>query len=318
MTQEQQSKLVVLPSKFSSQHLGLNSELYEEIVSAVTDVIHCAWAVNFRLRLSSFEQDCISGTRNLMDLALEAKQAAPASFNFCSSVSTVANTPGTEIPEALPLDLSYAQEMGYAQSKLVMENLIIKAAKQTNLQARVLRIGQIIGDTQHGIWNGSEAIPLMLQSATTIGALPCLDENPHWLPVDVVGDAVIESSLSSAAGPGVYNIVNQHSFHWTRDLLPLLHQAGLVFEEVTQQEWVQRLRVSNQDPVANPPIKLVDFFASKYDNSKPRKSAQWKTDKARAASCSLEASEVVNLDIVTKMVDFFIKRCWTTSKEYSG
>jgi hypothetical protein len=42
-----------------------------------------------------------------------------------------------------------------------------------------------------------------------------------------------------------------------------LRTAGLEFDEVEPKEWVRRLRESDQDPEANPPIKLVEFFASK-------------------------------------------------------
>ena len=66
--------------------------------------------------------------------------------------------------------------MGYARSKLVTETIIKFAVEQTGLTAKVLRIGQIVGDTQKGIWNSTEAISLMIQSATIMGALPALDE----------------------------------------------------------------------------------------------------------------------------------------------
>src|SRR5699024_9286779 len=43
--------------------------------------------------------------------------------------------------------LGYAQGMGYAQSKLVGENLSAAAKRQTGIRARVLRVGQVMGDT---------------------------------------------------------------------------------------------------------------------------------------------------------------------------
>lgn len=66
--------------------------------------------------------------------------------------------------------------MGYARSKLVAERIIKAAAEKTGMVARILRIGQIIGDSEFGIWNTTEAIPLMIQSAVTLGVLPDLDE----------------------------------------------------------------------------------------------------------------------------------------------
>jgi thioester reductase-like protein len=117
------SKIVALPSDFSDAHLGLDESDYGEISGSITHLIHLAWSVNFNKALESFEADCIAGAKNLMNLCLSAKRPEPASFNFCSSVSVTAATPGNVVPEALPESLSYAQNMGYAQSKLVTEHL---------------------------------------------------------------------------------------------------------------------------------------------------------------------------------------------------
>ncbi|KAJ9257377.1 hypothetical protein DTO207G8_2131 [Paecilomyces variotii] len=303
------SKLIAVPSELSKPTLGLDETTYNILTSEITDLIHCAWSVNFNLNLGSFEKDSIAGIKNLIDLCLKAQRPAPASFNFCSSVSTVTNTASEYVPEALPEKLSYAQDMGYAQSKLVAENICVKAAEQTGIRGRVLRIGQVIGDTQHGIWNPTEAIPLILQSATTIGALPRIDESPFWLPVDVVADTIIDITFSTMDS-GVSNIINPQSFHWTRDLLPFLHRAGLEFEELEQREWIQRLRTSNPDPAQNPPIKLVEFFASKYDTDQPRRTMKWHTQRARKYSPSLGKAKKLDQEAVDKMIAYF-RSCWS-------
>jgi thioester reductase-like protein len=304
-------KIVALPSDLGMSSLGLNPEMYNEIASNITGLIHCAWSVNFNLGLGSFEADCIAGAHNLMALCLKAERPEPATFNFCSSVSAVARTKGGFVPEALPESLDYAQEMGYAQSKLVTEHICVAAAEKYGIKSRVLRIGQVIADTVHGIWNATEAIPLMMQAALTIGAVPKLDESPLWLPVDTVASSVTDISLGTS-GAGVMNIVNHQAFHWTRDLLPALRQAGLDFEELGQREWIDALRKSNPDPVANPPIKLVEFFAGKYDNDLPRTGMTYDTSYARFLSPSLAAAPVLDQRMVDKFVAHFLVTSWAT------
>jgi len=307
---DQISKIVSLPSTFGEAQLGLDAETYDSISSKITGVIHCAWSVNFNYGLSSFEKDCIAGVRNLINLCLSSKLSTSPSFNFCSSVSTVVGTPSGPIPEELPTQLSYAQEMGYARSKLVAEHICMNAARQTNLRSRVLRVGQISGDTKFGVWNATEAIPLMLQSATTIGALPTLDESPAWLPVDTVAQTCIELMNSNTLDSHVLNVVNHNTFHWTRDLLPFLRKAGLKFEEVPQREWIKRLRASNPDPVANPPIKLVEFFAGKYDNDRAKGRMIFENGVARRFSGTLDATAAIAEDAVGKFVEYFREECW--------
>lgn len=109
------------------------------------------------------------------------------------------------------------------------------------------------------------------------------------------------------------NIVNDKNFHWTRDLLPLLREAGLQFETVPQQEWIRRLRASEADPVKNPPIKLVDFFASKYDNNKPRRSLAHATSRAQGYSPSLQNAGIIGSEIVGKIVSQLEKR-WSAQE----
>ncbi|KAM0327071.1 hypothetical protein ACHAQA_006196 [Verticillium albo-atrum] len=299
-------KIVSLASDLSDSQLGLTGDNYSQLTRSLRSVIHCAWSVNFNMRLSSFEKSNIAGVTNLISLC-QATAGSAATFNFCSSVSTVVRATTVPVPESLP-ELEWAQGMGYAQSKCVAEHLCSRAAER-GVTARVLRVGQIVADTQHGVWNNTEAIPLMLQAAVTVGALPKLRETPSWTPVDVVAQAVSEISLSDA-GSVFTNLTNPRVFDWTADLLPALKTAGLDFEEVEPQEWVRRLRASNPDPTLNPPIKLVDFFASKYDKTEFGPSKAYVTDRACALAPSLARVGVLDQQLVNNFVAHFKATAW--------
>lgn len=226
--------------------------------------------------------------------------------------------------------------MGYARSKLVTETIIGEAVKQTGMMARVLRVGQIVGDTVEGLWNSTEAISLMIRSATTLGALPALeevrmvlstperstnyDQTPSWLPVDIVARAVLElaglDTLTSEASAQnlnsdniVYHVQNPRTFSWTNDLLPALQAAGLGFKVVTQREWVELLRGSEQDPDKNPTIKLLDFFTEKYDNDQPgRQGLVFQTEKTGLRSEAIQNGyDIVGSGLVKKFVDSWRK-----------
>ncbi|KAJ5156597.1 hypothetical protein N7492_009400 [Penicillium capsulatum] len=315
LTPALERKIVPLPADLSDPTtLGLGDEVYTQLRKSVTSVIHCAWSVNFNWALESFEKSCISATRNLLDLCLSVEAPRPASFSFCSSVSTVARTPGNWVPEALPEFLSYAQGMGYAQSKLVTENIVNRPAHQTGMTARVLRAGQIVADTVHGIWNANEAIPMILQTAKTIKALPRLDDVLSWTPVDVMAASIVDLSLSSNAAD-VMNVTNPTLGHWTQQLLPLLRNAGLDFEELPKQAWLQRLRESDQNPEVNPPIKLLEFFASKYDNDNPSRVFLFDTKNARAASPALRCVGGLDTALTSRFIEYFQTECWTKARD---
>ncbi|OKL58807.1 hypothetical protein UA08_05740 [Talaromyces atroroseus] len=311
-------KIVALPADLSNTTcLGLEEGIYHQITKNITAVVHCAWSVNFNWSLESFEKSCILATRNLLDLCLSAQSPYPARFSFCSSVSTVARTPGNWVPETLPESLTYAQDMGYAQSKLVTENIVHRAAHHTGMTARVLRLGQIVADTVHGIWNAQEAIPMILQTAQTTKALPRLDDVLSWTPVDVMASSVIDLTLSDGKNEkttaGIMNVTNKTLNHWTHNLLPLLKQAGLEFEDVPTHEWLDRFKHSNPDPELNPPIKLLEFFVGKYGHNRIGSVLLYDTKRAIAASPSLAKADGLTLDFVCRFVAYFRGECWTGS-----
>ena len=317
------AKFTALPSDLSQPDLGLGQDALDALKSMLTSVIHSAWAVNFTLSVQSFETQHIVGLRHLLDLCLSVPFSRPARLAFISSISAAAGTPSpARIQESLVQDPSHAQNMGYARSKWVAEHIVNAAATATGMEARVLRSGQIVGDSALGKWNHSEAIPLMFRAAVTLGALPALDETPSWLPVDVSARAVLELSGLSSQGTQtagyfarqdpesvVYHVQNPSTARWTEDILPALAAAGLDFEVVNQREWIQRLRDGEKDPVKNPTVKLVDFFAEKYDNGRPgRRGLVFETEVTESRSRAIgEGYDIVGSGLLAKCVESWRK-----------
>lgn len=97
-----------------------------------------------------------------------------------------------------------------------------------------------------------------------------LEQNCSWLPVDTLAATMLDLMVHGSTTTGVWNLQNPKRFHWTRDLLPLLHKAGLDFKPVDTTLWLQRLRAYGDDvpgDVAlheNPAVKLLDYFEETY------------------------------------------------------
>ncbi|SMR52769.1 unnamed protein product [Zymoseptoria tritici ST99CH_1E4] len=279
LTDQEKAKLRAVSSDLSQPDLGLKEADLERLLGSLTCVVHSAWAVNFNLGVRSFEAQHIRGTHNLINLCLRSRLPNPANFFFCSSVSTTSSTPKpATIRETAVEDLSHAQHTGYGRSKLVTEHIVCNAMRQTDIYARVLRVGQLSGDTKTAYWNDTEAIALMVRSALTTGALPSLHERPSWLPVDLCAKAIAEISMSPSVGGDaaepkvdlVYHILNPQTFSFERDLLPALQRCAALppFEIVSTAEWLDRLENSEPDVERNPSMKLVDFWRAKYGNMK--------------------------------------------------
>ena len=314
------AKLHAVPSDLSQQNIGLEDFVLEHLLSSLTSVIHSAWAVNFNLGVRSFEQQHIGGTYNLINLCLRSRLPVPARFFFCSSVSAGSNTPKpASIAEATIEDLS--QTMGYGRSKLVTEHITRNAMRDAGLHSRVLRIGQLGGDTVTAHWNETEAVALMFRSALTTGALPALDERPSWLPVDQCAQAIIDIALdvsnASSEVDLVYHLVNPETFSWKNDLLPALKKQSALpdFEIVSPVDWLHRLETSEQDPEKNPSIKLIDFWKSKYGGDTSQQSEDgglvFETKRTVQDSPSLAlVKDPVSVGLVQRYIETWMKR-WT-------
>lgn len=162
--------------------------------------MHIAWTVNFRLKLPSFAKNNLPGVKTLLDLAVAAPRARCPRFVYCSStasiISATADQPGG-LPEHVTEGPSFASPLGYARSKWVAEQICLEAHRQTALKGRiaVVRVGQLSGDSETGIWNTKEAWPMMLSTARLIGCLPDLGDEPlDWLPVDIAAKAFLEAA----------------------------------------------------------------------------------------------------------------------------
>ncbi|KAG8707500.1 hypothetical protein FRC08_000466 [Ceratobasidium sp. 394] len=115
-------KLALLDADLEDQTLGLEAEVYKEIMSTATAIIHNAWQVNFNLTLQSFEPS-LKGARNLLDLAFRstASSALPR-FLFTSSISAAGfGMPGAHLKEEYVKEEDAANGIGYGQSKFVTE-----------------------------------------------------------------------------------------------------------------------------------------------------------------------------------------------------
>ncbi|KAF7293216.1 L-aminoadipate-semialdehyde dehydrogenase [Mycena chlorophos] len=276
--------------------LGMTPTEYDSIRSEVTDVVHNAWPVNFALSLESFDEH-VGGAINLLNLCLSTPGLAPAKFFFSPSISSRQGGPEDVCPEDFASSPSTAAGTGYARSKWVVEKICQRAAAEKGVSTGVLRIGQMVGDSVNGVWNETEAWPLMLKGAQTIGALPTINEYPSWLPTDhaakAIADIVLLPEVSTTAS--LYHIVNPNTRTSWDDLLDMLRQSGLAFETVDPAMWLERLTSSEPDATKNPVIKLLPFFQMRYGGA-IREPMVFSTEKTILSAPSLRAAPPITLD----------------------
>ena len=194
--------------------------------------------------MRSFVEEHIVGVYNLLNLTLSCSKAVQ--FNFCSSTASVLR-PGRSftIEEKVSSDPVDAGSIGYSRSKWVAEAICAAAATKLPGMVKILRIGQLTGDTKNGVWNVSEAWPLMLSTADALQCLPLIEESLSWLPLDTAATAITDVALQNTLGdqqPHVYHIVNNSSETTWSDLLAWSKETRpMPFDVVTPKVWLDRL-----------------------------------------------------------------------------
>jgi thioester reductase-like protein len=278
---EQLTKVVALNSSLDRPGFGLSLDdsMIEHMLDSVSLIIHTAWPVNFNLPLSEFESH-IQGLYNLIQFSLSVRRLEPAIMMFCSSISTALASPSVVVPEE-PVSLSCAL-VGYGQSKVAGEH-IVSHARRSGARSYSLRIGQVSGHSKKGLWNDSEALPLLIRSALTLGALPDLSQSCSWLPVDKLASTIIElarscavlseyrdsaiasSSAARYVDDSIFNLCNPREFAWS-SVLATLKVSGFQFDTIPFQDWLERLRESEAkgEEVVNPAVKLIYHYEAMY------------------------------------------------------
>lgn len=172
----------------------------------------------------------------------------------------------------------------------------------------VLRIGQLTGDTEYGVWNMSEAWPLMLSTVEALGCLPQVEEGLNWLPVDIAAKAVVEIAFHRGQTEEmcpVYHVVNESAEANWSDLLNWIGRIrSKPFSVISPKAWLDKL----EDLDDHPGKSLLGLWRNAYggDSDQSRSQALVRTSfsvvKARDLSSSMRnGARMVDEELARKI-----------------
>ncbi|KAL9618564.1 MAG: hypothetical protein Q9160_006748 [Pyrenula sp. 1 TL-2023] len=322
----------------SKPQFGLEREMYNEMIATVSIVIHAAWDVNFVQPLRAY-RDQFTWLASLLQLGHQATFSGKKNvgFFFCSSIASVGAALEPSDSEGLSTSPTDATPVGYSRSKWVAEHICRNAWEDSNkihggLSVHILRIGQLCGDAENGIWNMKEAIPLLLSTKDVLGCLPKQNAKVDWLPVDTAAEAILDI-VSSAGGEtkdqedcdqnggretknsqftadsfNVYHIVNPRPDPWWDQMLEWLkkdHENA--FQIVEGRAWFHKLTEAfSNSELKHPGRPLLPLWKQQFGTEVPQHqpSEAFVSTKARIASATLSRAmrePVVNKESIRKM-----------------
>jgi thioester reductase-like protein len=305
------AKVDFLEADLSQEGFGLDCETYTSLKARATHIIHNAWPVNFNLPLSSFEPQLEACCRLL---AFARSSHNFKELMFLSSVGVAndwSNHFGEDVPEQPIENTLVAEDMGYAQSKLLAEQLLQQGAQEMNVPVTICRLGQIAGpvESEQGSWNRNEWFPSLILSCKalgkmprTLGAMECMD----WIPVDRLANMLVEvlspddrgNERGSHKGARYLHFVNPQRPRWSEIACSVVASIDRDIEIVPFDQWVSCLAAvieKDDEAVAVdiPALKLVDFYQhiGKECTTRP----VFSTDVAQERSASLRNLPEVSL-----------------------
>lgn len=122
---------------------------------------------------------------------------------------------------------------------------------------KLLRIGQLTGDTINGVWNMTEAWPLMLSTVKEVGCLPRRTDKLTWLPLDIAARAVVditfdETNSDHGYGCQVFHILNSTTETCWEDLLAWIKEVSSTpFDVVEPSAWARKVEKLESHPAKN-------------------------------------------------------------------
>lgn len=272
------AKVEFLETDLSQEGFGLDSETYNSLKACATHIIHNAWPVNFNLPLSSFEPQ-LEACCQLLGFARSALNFKE--LMFLSSVGVAndwSNYFDEDVPEQPIENTSVAEAMGYAQSKLLAEQLLQQGAQEMNVPVTICRLGQIAGpiESEQGSWSRNEWFPSLILSCKALGKMPQTlgaMERMDWIPVDRLADMLVEvlspggqgDERRSNNGARYLHFVNPQRPRWSDIANSVAASIDRDIEVVPFDQWVSCLAAviekgEDSAPADIPALKLVDFY----------------------------------------------------------
>jgi thioester reductase-like protein len=264
------SKVIFLHADLSRFDLGLDHDVYTNLLTSVDRVIHNQWPVNFNIPVESFEPH-LRGVRNLAEFSNKAVKRVP--IVFISSIATVAAWKRPEPVPERPLHEFGISTGGYGRSKLIGSLILEKASEVSGVPTEIIRVGQIAGpSTEKGFWNRQEWLPSIIASSLYLGLLPdSLGQmsTVDWTPIEGIAKLVLEVSGVACDVPleeigGYFHGINPETTQWLTLAEAVKEFYGdRIKRLVSLEEWVRALEESHattEDMSKNPGVKLLETY----------------------------------------------------------
>ncbi len=251
------TRIFAISSDITKKNFDLNSETLEMLVKNTSCVINSAAIVKHYGDYSDFEEINVNAVRNLIDFCntynkkLVQISTISVSGNLVFDVATQNKLLNNDVDfTETNLYIGQSLENVYIRSKFEAEKLIFENIIHNNLNAIVLRVGNITNRSTDGkfqINKDENAFANRLKAFMKLKAIPNYLRNSYaeFSPVDNTSDAILKA-IQYANGINVLHLYNSNHVY-LNDLVDLLPEGMIQFidDEVFDKKLKNSLLNSN-------------------------------------------------------------------------
>lgn len=203
-TRPHRGRVRAVAADLESPGLGLSPVARHRIANKISAVVHCAASISFTLPLDEARRINVDGTREVVELALEAQEHGILERFIHVSTAYVAGDRIGRVNEH-DGDVGQGFRNTYERTKLEAEEVV----RASGLPAAIVRPSVIVGDSRTGWTQAFNVIYWPLQ-AFARGLFPTVPADPgaclDIVPVDVVADALLALLCGPVRG-GNFHVV---------------------------------------------------------------------------------------------------------------
>jgi amino acid adenylation domain-containing protein/thioester reductase-like protein len=258
-------RVVPLPGDLASPRLGLSAGEFRELGRSADIIYHAGSAVNFIYPYEELRAANVTGTREVIRLAAEAR-GIPVHYVSTTAVLAGLGVMGVrEVTEETPLAHPDRLSVGYVETKFVAEELLRNAAR-AGLPVSIYRPLDIVGSLRTGAWNTAAEMCALIRFVTDTGLAPDIDLPLDFVPADICAAAVRHISTVDGAVGRTYHLASPEPA-LLGFLVGRLRAYGFSISEIPYDAWVSELlRYAAQNP-SHPMTPFLPLFIDRDHES---------------------------------------------------
>lgn len=255
------SRIIPIVGDLSQPLLGLESEKFQQLASTIDVIYHNGAWVHHIYPYSILKPANVLGTQEILRLASQIK-TKPVHFISSSGVAASKVKSGVKLVyEQDSLNENELPDNGYSQTKWVAEKLVQMAAER-GIPISIYRPSRISGHSQTGVFNSNDFLYKLIIGCVQLGSAPDIDIRENIVPVDYVSKAIVHLSQQEKSLGKTFHLVHPQTLH-SNTLIDHIRSLGYAIEQISYDQWRDKLLNITQGSLTHPLYSLVPFFPAR-------------------------------------------------------